>query len=244
MSHDFSMQDGLIFSFFKKILRFFLRKPYILNLNEEISNQVMFISNHSAVSGPLMLSLFFPYAFIPWGTYEMTEGFKVRFKYLYVTLYQQKLKYPKPIAFFLACFFALLAKMLYKGAKLIPTYPDVRLMKTFRKSEKELVNLKRSLLIFPEDSEQGYHDIMENYHPGFIAFSLYFYKKHGIDLPIYPVYYSKKMNGIVIGKPLFIQSMRDQGLSRKEMTSICLTKTNDLRQELINRYNPKKKTFT
>jgi len=243
MSYDFSKQDGFLFRFFKNILKIFVRKPYILNENAEISSQVIFISNHSAVSGPLMLSLFFPYAFIPWGTYEMTESYQVRFKYLYVTLYQQKLKYPKPVAFFLACFFALIAKMLYKGAKLIPTYPDTRLMKTFRKSEHDMLN-QRSLLVFPEDSEQGYHEIMKSYHPGFVAYSLYFYKKHGIDLPIYPVYYSKKMHAIAIGKPLFINAMRDQGLSRNEIASYCLLKTNDLRYELINRYNPSKKTFT
>jgi hypothetical protein len=235
-------QDGPIFRSLKPIVRLFVRKPVIINLSEDMPMRAIFISNHSAVSGPLVLSLFFPYAFIPWGTYEMTEGFTSRFNYLYHVLYRQKLKYSIVVAFTLSLFFASISKMLYKGAKLIPTYPDFRLMKTFRKSEEAILS-GHKLLIFPEDSENGYMEMMERYHPGFIAFSSFFYKKHDLDIAVYPVYFEKRLNAIMIGHALHMQDMMKNGLTKTEIAAVCLTKTNQLRDELIKRYDPRKKNI-
>jgi len=218
---------GPFFRATRVIVRCFKKKPNITQLCDVIEDKAVFVSNHSAISGPLILSLYFPFKYIPWGTYEMTESFVTRFCYLYITLYQKKLGYRKWIAWILSVVFASISKMLYKGAKLIPTYPDTRLMRTFRRSE-DYINQCIPILVFPEDSSNGYKTYLERYHPGFIAFSRYYYKKYNIDLPIYPVYYSKSYNRVIIGEKIMIQSLVELEYSRDMIAEYVKEKTNAL----------------
>ena len=50
--------------------------------------------------------------------------------------------------------------------------------------------------------------------------SLKYYKEYGIDLPIYPVYYSIKKKIMVIDKPIYVQALVKQVLSRKENAKV------------------------
>ena len=218
---------GPIYKMTRALVRCFKKKPQITNLSKDLEQKAIFVSNHSAISGPLILSLYFPYIFVPWGTHEMTESFSKRFNYLYVTSYQQKLGYRKWIAFILSLMFATVSKMLYKGAKLIPTYPDTRLMRTLRLSEK-YINDDIPVLVFPEDSSEGYKTILESYHPGFIAFSRYYYKKYQVDLPIYPIYYSKSHNRIIIGEKIMLQSLLALNYTKEMIADHVKEKTNAL----------------
>lgn len=60
-------KHGIIFRSLMKALKLFKRKPKIYNLNDEkLKNNAIYISNHSAASGPLTISLYFPVFFIPW----------------------------------------------------------------------------------------------------------------------------------------------------------------------------------
>ncbi len=215
------------FNLVLKIGRLIKKRPYILNRNETFQRQAIFISNHSGASGPMNLALFFPSFFIPWGASPMVGNYFSRWKYLYYVFYQQKLGYKKFRSFFIATLFALISKRLYKGMDLIPTYEDLRLVKTFRLSENFLLDDK-PIFIFPEDSSKGYLDHILHYHEGFLAFAEYFFQKHGIDLPIYTVGFSKKKNKMIIEKPMYLQQLYAQGMNRHQAAQHFKDLTNAL----------------
>ncbi len=161
----------------------------------------------------------------------MVGNYFSRWKYLFYVFYQQKLGYKKLRSFLIATLFALISKRLYKGMDLIPTYEDLRSVKTFRLSETFLLDDK-PIFIFPEDSSKGYLDHILQYHEGFLAFSEYFFQKHGIDLPIYTVGFSKKKNKMIIEQPMYLQHLYSQGLNRHQAAQHFKDLTNALVSEI------------
>lgn len=233
-------KHGKIFTFVMWIARLFKKAPTIHNLNNEKGfEQGIIVSNHSAASGPLTLSLYYPGFFVPWGTYEMTGRYFQRWKYLYHVFYQQKLGYGKIKSYILATLFGIISKMLYKGMQLIPTYPNANVRKTIDISISHLEK-GNSILIFPEDSNTGYHEHLIKYNNGFIYLCERYFSQKGIDLPIYPVYYHKILGSLVIGEKIHVQDLVKQGLSREEIAEYFKNLTNQLAEKLfaLERLNP------
>ena len=224
---------GPIFKPVLKIARLFKKKPRIYNLNEEELEHGIIVSNHSAASGPLTLALYFPVFFVPWGTHEMTENYINRWKYLYHIFYQQKLGYKKVKSYILATLFGIISKMLYNGMQLIPTYQDMRLTTTIKRSIAQLKAGNR-VLIFPEDSNTGYHEKLIKYNPGFVFLSERYYKEENIDLPVYPIYYHKKIGALIIGKKEYINKLKEEhGFDRDEVAKYFKDITNKLADKLF-----------
>jgi 1-acyl-sn-glycerol-3-phosphate acyltransferase len=190
-------KSGPIFSALKKILRLFKLRPRIIG-SENIPEKAVFISTHSGASGPFTLSLYFPKIFVPWGAYPMTQGYRSRWRYLYHVFYTKKLKYPKFSAWVLASLFAIISKRLYRGIHLIPSYPDIRIRKTLNESIAHL-DAGNSILIFPEDSESGYLEVPMVFHAGFVQLVKEYHKVSEADIPVVPIYFSKKERLIMIG---------------------------------------------
>lgn len=211
----------------KSFLRFFKRKRKIYNENGSLDGPAIFVANHSGASGPMDLSLYFPTFLIPWGTYQMRGKFKERWHYLYDVFYRQKLKYGKVRSWILATLLGTVAPFLYGNMRVIRTYDDIRLVRTFKES---ITHLKEnvSLLIFPEDSSDGYSDEIAVFNEGFVAFADYYYKNTGVDLPIYPVYYNKKRAFIRIGKFENYSSFIKKGYTRGQIAEYFRTKLNNL----------------
>lgn len=222
---------GKFFRFVLKTVRFFKRKHIIINENDSFENQAIFISNHSGISGPMNLLLYFPAYFVPWGAHPMVGKYRERYRYMYYVFYQKKLKYSKFKSFILASFLSIFSKMVYKGMRLIPTYEDIRLHHTFRLSMQHL-DFGEPILIFPEDSNDGYLDVLDRYNPGFVALSEFYYKRRQIDLPIYPIYFHKKGKAIKIGKPYYIQELLAEGKSREEILIFFRDLANEMGQQL------------
>ena len=210
-----------------KIIKLFKKQPKIYNMNDEKLEQGIIISNHSAASGPLTLSLYFPVFFIPWGTYEMTGKYKERWNYLYHIFYQQKLGYSKFKSFIIATLFAVISKILYNSMQLVPTYPNVNFRKTIELSKAHL-NKGNNILIFPEDSNTGYHEHLIKYNNGFAYLSESYYKDTNINLPIYPIYYHKILNAMIIGEAVDIKNLRDNKMSRDEISNYFKDLTNKI----------------
>lgn len=234
-------KHGFIFGTLLKLFKVFKTKPTIYNFNDDDLEQGIIVSNHSAASGPLTLSLYYPIFFIPWGTYEMTGNYKMRWNYLYHIFYQQKLGYGKFRAFIIATLFAVISKMLYNGMQLIATYPNTNFRKTIANSIEHL-KLGNSILIFPEDSNTGYHEHLVKYNNGFAYLSESYYKETNINLPIYPMYFHKILNSMIIGKKVDIKELRDKGMTRTEIADYFKDLTNELGEELF-RLEREKKTY-
>ena len=162
----------------------------------------------------------------------MCGNYKVRWNYLYHVFYRQKLKYSKLKSFMIATLFAIVSKWIYIGVGLIPTYQDARLLKSIRYSI-EVLKKGHAILIYPENSNDGYKEILDEYNHGFITLSKLFYKLHGEDLPVYNVYYTKQYAKMVVNGPSYLNKMLKEGMTEQDIARLMTTKTNELYTENV-----------
>ncbi|MBP5209438.1 MAG: hypothetical protein J6125_01115 [Clostridia bacterium] len=188
------------FTFIRRILRAIKPKCRLTDLTQGQGTPGIFLSNHSAATGPLMVELNLPYAHHPWGAYQMNGSIRERFRYLYHIFFRQKKKMKKVPAFLLSCLSSCLSKGIYKGMGLISSYPDLRLLRTLEASIKCL-DKNESIVIYPEDSSDGYKEQIERFHGGFCLLSSLYYARRGVDLPVYSMYYSERHHRMVISRP-------------------------------------------
>lgn len=215
-----------MFRFVKSILRIFVRKPKLIVLGAPPQNAAVYLCNHVGAKGPLNLELYFPKMFRFWGTYEMNATIRERFKYLSKIYFHQK----KHINLFLSYIIAGIAiipmTLFYKGMQLISTYKDSRLRKSIKTSFEE-IKKDHNIIIFPENSTNGYFDQLVEYHAGFVVLAKYCFEK-GMDLPIYNMYFKTKPKQLIIDNPIHYSEIRH--LDKKEVAQIFLERANQLGQ--------------
>lgn len=233
-------KDNLGDRILRGIVRIFKRKPLIVNLNvEEPPKKCLLIGNHNGAGGPFSFRTFWRHRFMTWGAHPMCEGFKNRRRYLYHIFYRQKLGYGRIRAFLSSIGFGVISKLAYGFAGIIPIYYDNRLFLTYKYSF-ECLDKGVSVFIFPEDSTEGYKERIEKFMPGFLHLSRLYYKKYGVDLPIYTLYYNKKPKTIVIGKPMYYQELLKEHTDG-EILKIYMDYMNSLREICYNK-SAKEKT--
>ena len=226
--------------YFYPILKVFMRMLYkkpkkVVNLAGDIAEKAIVLANHSAKSGPPCLDLYYPNASCKWGAHEMLGTYKMRRAYLRDVLYIQKChKKPGFATSLKAALLAVVSPLAYKGMRIMGTYPDARFTKTLRNSVKVL-DAGYSVMIYPENSNEGYEDVLSEFFPGFVMLSNVYFKHSGEDLPVYPVYYSVKKRIMVIGKPLFVQEMSRAGMGRDEICARLCEEVNNLYYEYVEK---------
>ena len=220
-----------VFALFKGLVRIFVRKVRVVVLGEELKEPCIYLSNHANKMGPMIYSMFFPVYHVKWGASQMLGNYSQRYKYLRDVLYIQKNGTGKKIASFRAFFEAFFSPFVYRGIKLLPTYTDGRLIRTVKKSA-DLLNMGISLMIFPENSDEGYKDELTSFFPGFYLAAWWYNKTHGADIPIRPVYYHKKRRIIAVGE---VCRLSDFPVAKKdEVAAIFLNKVNELYHKIEN----------
>lgn len=223
------MKTSKLYAAFKNtVMRLIFRKPKIINLAGDLPKKSIILANHSAKSGPPSFDLYYPVTCAKWGAYQMFEGFKSRMAYLRDVLYIQKCgKKPGFINSFKAAFMAIFNPFVYRGMRMLPTYPDARFALTLRESV-QVLNADMSVMIFPENSNEGYKDVLTEFFPGFVMLAEKYHRVTKEDLPVYPVYYSIKKRIMVIGKALFVQDFVKEGLDRYQIAQRFRDKVNQL----------------
>lgn len=215
------------FRFVKGILKIFKRKPTVINENDSLDDGAIYLSNHSAASGPLIHELYFPKATRFWGTYEMCGNLKNQWKYLSNIYYPNKKHLPKWLSKIVATIVAPFTHGFYRGIQILPTYPDSRLRTTLKQSFEELDN-NRSIIIFPENSSDGYHDVLKQYYAGFFVLARQYYKHTGKNLKIYNMYYCRKKNTLYIKKATTYLDLVSLGKTDKEIADMMKEQANEM----------------
>ena len=210
-----------------KIFKLFFNVKSVEFLGEKFPNKCIIVSNHNNKRGPMVYELNLPVFHASWGAYQMLGNYKSRYNYLRNVLYIQKNGVNKFKATIKASFEAIFSIFIYKGMKILPSYPDARLRKTIQHSM-DVLDSGAAVSVYPEDSNQGYFDEKTHFFPGFVMLAEQYYKKTGEDLPIYPVYYGQKKKKIVVGNPLFVQDLKKEGLDRNQIAERFKDEVNEL----------------
>lgn len=216
-----------VFGFVKGIMKIFMRKKRVVVLGEDLQNKCVYLANHANKMGPVCYDIYFPVYAVKWGAHQMLGNYGERRAYLRDVLYIKKNGTGKRVAAFKAFFEAYFSKFFFKGLKVLPTYPDMRLIKTVKKSV-EVLDDDTAVMIFPENSDGGYKDEMTDFFSGFVLVTESYYKKHGQDVPVRPVYYHKKKRLIVAGESVYLHGLAERGLDRKEIAEYMKEKVNGL----------------
>ena len=215
------------YNFLKGLIKIFIRKPKYVYVGEKIKDGSIILSNHVGKTAPLKLDLFLPARFRFWGAHEMNEGFRSLYKYLSEVFYHEKKHWNLGLARLFCVIAAPLTYVFYRGLNLISTYRDHRLKNTIKESIETLKN-NESIVIFPEDSSEGYHDELRGFHAGFTVLAKACLKR-GMDLPIYVTYFDKQTNQHIIGAPVLFSELVKDGFDRAKISKQLCDRTNDLR---------------
>ena len=221
-----------IFKFFSKILFKPIFRARVESLLDTIPDKAIIVSIHSAKNGPMSIAVSYPRFSVMWGHHGMLGTYKERFLYLRNVLYIQKMHKNKFVATLKATYEAFFSKYIYKGMKVIGTYTDMRFLSTIRNSM-DVLDSGASVIIFPEDSSEGYFDEIREAFPGFVMLALTYYQKRGEDLPIIPMYVSNEKRRLIVGTPKYAREMERAGMKKDEMASALAEEINKLYHEYI-----------
>ena len=84
-----------------------------------------------------------------------------------------------------------------------------------------------NIVVFPENSENGYLEELEGFHAGFVLLAE-MARKNGMDVPIYVTYFKKKEKVYIIDKPVFYSQLCKSGATKEEIAKVLLDKCNNL----------------
>ena len=220
----------------KKVFRPFFRAT-VESTIEELPDKAIIVSIHAAKRGPMAISCNYPKFHAIWGHHAMLGTYVDRFRYLRNVLYIQKMHKGKLIATLKATYEAFFSIYIYRGMHIIGTYTDMRFLGTVRNSM-EVLNDNGTVILFPEDSSEGYFDEVRDAFPGFVMLAMTYYQKEGQDLPVIPAYISTDKHRFLLGKPRYVHEMELSGLKKQEIANVLRDDINLLFHEYIAKDAP------
>ncbi len=214
------------FSFLKKLMKCRYKKPRFVYLGEEIKNGGIILSNHEGTDAPMSLEIYLNAPIRMWGASEMNSGLVKMYKYQTRVYYHEKKHWNLHLARLFCLIASPLTNLFYKGLDLISTYRDTNFMKTIKESM-EALSMGHNLVIFPEDSTNGYLDELEGFHKGFVVFANHALRK-GYDLPIYVSYFRKSDKTYIIDKPVMFSELIKNSTSKEDLAKKLCLRCNEL----------------
>jgi 1-acyl-sn-glycerol-3-phosphate acyltransferase len=214
------------FEVVKKIILIRYKKPKFVYLGTPPENGAIIVSNHEGTDAPLSLELFtdLPLAF--WGAYEMNNGVKQTYKYQSEIYYHQKKHWNIVLAKAFCLLASPLTTMFYKGLHVISVYRDARFRRTLDESIRALT-CGDNVVIFPEDSKNGYLPQLEAFFDGFLVLAELCEKK-GVKVPIYITFFKRKELVYIFDAPVYYSDLKSQGLTRSQISKLLLERCNEL----------------
>ncbi len=214
------------FRFMKKLMKGRYKKPNFVYLGEKFGEGGIILSNHEGTDAPMSLELYCDKPIRMWGASEMNSGLVSMYKYQTRVYYHEKKGWNLHLARLFCLIATPLTNLFYKGLHLISTYRDTRFRKTMRESI-AAIRAGENIVIFPEDSTNGYLEELEGFHVGFVVFAE-FCKKQGIDLPVYVTYFRKKDLTYIVDAPVRYSKLSENGRTKEEICHYLVERCNEL----------------
>ena len=161
-----------------------------------------------------------------WGASEMNSGLIHMYKYQSRVYYNEKKHWNIHLARAFCLIASPLTNLFYSGLNLISTYRDSRFVNTIKESYATLKN-GENIIIYPEDSTNGYLSELEGFHAGFAMLCEYC-KRKGLDVPIYVTYFKKDENVYMIDSPIMYSELCASGESREDIAKRLCERCNEL----------------
>ena len=214
------------FRILKKIMKVRYKKPAFIFLGEKITNGGLIISNHEGTDAPMSLEIYLNAPLRMWGAHEMNSGLIKMYKYQTRVYYHEKKHWNLHLARLFCLIASPLTNLFYKGLNLISTYKDQRFIKTLKESVAAL-RAGENIVIFPENSQNGYLEELEDFFHGFIKLAEVS-EKAGIDLPVFVSYFRKKDKVYIIDAPIYYSAFKNENKTRDEIVKTLLNRCNEL----------------
>ena len=225
------------FKGFKKGFGWLLtKKPRIVyrGKHEDFIDPCIFVCNHGldGTAGLYCNEIHFPFKHAPIGQFEVFLSFKKRWRYLYTFNHRLRRGLGKVPAFFAATFEGTFARFFYKRCRAIPSYKDLRVLRTFKMCF-QCLDEGFSLMVYPEHLDYGYNNVFLDYIGGFAAIAKSYYEKTGKDIKVCPVYYSGSTRQIIIDNAISVNDLYKEGKTKEEIAHIFTDKTNQLYMDYV-----------
>ncbi len=222
----------LYFRVLKKLMKPRYKEPTFIYLGKEITTGALILSNHEGTDAPMSLELYLDRPIRMWGAGEMNSGIIELYKYQTKVYYHEKKHWNLALARTFCLIASPLTHLFYSGLDLISTYKDLRFLRTLKESLKALQS-GDNIIIYPEDSKNGYLAELEGFHEGFVMLAE-FCKKRGYDVPIYVTYFRKSDLVYIIDKPVYYSELSSNGETRAEIAKKLCDRCNELGKMKFN----------
>ena len=216
----------LYFRVLKKLMKMKYKEPTFTYLGGEIEQGSIILSNHEGTDAPMAFEIYHDSRFRMWGAHEMNSGLIKTYKYQSRVYYHEKKKWNLHLARLFCIIASPITTLFYSGFNLISTYRDARFVKTIRESIATLDD-KVNIIIYPEDSTNGYLSELEGFHPGFTLLCEQ-RRRHGEDTRIYVSYFKKGENRYVIDKPVMYSELYEKYQTKEEISKQLCDRCNEL----------------
>ena len=220
------------FRVLKKMMKVRYKEPKFIYLGEKITSGSIILSNHEGTDAPMSLEIYGDMPVRMWGAHEMNSGLIKMYKYQTRVYFHEKKGWNLHLARLFCLIATPLTNLFYKGLDLISTYKDARFLKTIRESIKAIKE-GDNIVIYPEDSKNGYLSELEGFFAGFVVLADYC-SKEGIDVPIYVSYYKKKEKEYIIDKPIMYSELCKLYTSKEDKAKALCNRCNELGKMNIN----------
>ncbi len=214
------------FRILKKIMQIKYKEPIFKFVGEPFENGAIVLSNHEGTDAPMALEIYYDAPMRMWGAHEMNSGLKKMYKYQTEVYYHQKKHWNLGLARLFCLIASPLTNMFYKGFGLISTYRDGRFIKTIRESVASIEN-GDNIIIFPEDSSNGYLAELEGFYAGFVLLAEQCLK-NGTDVPIYASYYRKSDKTYVFDAPIKYSKLLETYKTKEQIADALRLRCNEL----------------
>lgn len=214
------------FQVLKNIMKIKYKKTQFIYLGEPFTNGGIILSNHEGTEAPMSLEIWNDAPVRMWGAHEMNSGVVKTYKYQSRVYYHEKKHWNLHLARLFCLIASPLTSMFYCGLNLISTYKDSRLLKTIRESI-EALKEGHNIVIYPENSENGYLAELEGFHAGFVVLAETCLKR-GMDIPVFITYYKKATNQYIIDAPVNYSQIKEKYVTKEEITKALCSRCNEL----------------
>lgn len=218
---------GFFYRGYRGFIRIFKKKVKFYHVGDKLPAGTFILSNHESSKGPLAWELFYDTKIRMMGNEEMNSGIKRLYRYQTKVYYHQKKHWP----LFLARLFCLLASPLtyffYRGLQLISIRDGVGFRRTIGEAFHALTEFKENVVIYPEDSSEGYFKELKAFKHGFLLVCEYAYKK-GYDLSITVAYIKLGINTCLVDEPVMYSTLLEKYQTRDNIAEALKNRCNEL----------------